>query len=298
MKLTIGIVTMNRAQQLKEALNSCLACILPAKTEFVIVDNASTDSTEAIAREILEKSPYKYKYYKMKENIGAGAGRNVYFKKAEGKYIYGCDDDAIIDYKKNPDFFLRAIKIMDNNPKIATLATQIYDRAWKANRQHISGPKITEGIYKCKMFCGGSHFLRKDFFSRPPYLHNKYGYVELPPSLMTMDQGRLNVFCPELLVIHNPKVNKWDYSNADNQKLLITECAVPYAIKKMMYPIITRPVIYLLYKQRCRKYLKNDKMRNETKYMIQETILNCNINYRMKIRTIIEMYHDFGICIF
>ena len=49
-KLSIGVVTMNRAAQLKEALESCLACQLPAKTEFIIIDNASTDNTEEIVK--------------------------------------------------------------------------------------------------------------------------------------------------------------------------------------------------------------------------------------------------------
>ena len=44
MDLSICVVTMNRANQLKEALESCLACELPIKTEFVIIDNASCDN--------------------------------------------------------------------------------------------------------------------------------------------------------------------------------------------------------------------------------------------------------------
>ena len=43
MELTIALVTMNREKQLIKALNSCLSCELPDETEFVIVDNCSTD---------------------------------------------------------------------------------------------------------------------------------------------------------------------------------------------------------------------------------------------------------------
>ena len=35
--------------------------------------------------------------------------------------IYGMDDDAK-DFKNSPDFFVKSIKILDNNLKIAALA--------------------------------------------------------------------------------------------------------------------------------------------------------------------------------
>lgn len=55
---------------------------------------------------------------------------------------------------------------MDDNPRIAALATQIYDEAWKANRLEINGKKLSDDIYLCKMFCEGSHFLRRNFLKK------------------------------------------------------------------------------------------------------------------------------------
>ena len=46
MKLTIGLVTMNRERQVAEAIQSCLQSNLPNDTEFVVINNASTDNTE------------------------------------------------------------------------------------------------------------------------------------------------------------------------------------------------------------------------------------------------------------
>ena len=53
MKLTIAIITMNRAQQLKEAIESCFQSQLPQETEFVIIDNASTDDTQTVAHHVI-----------------------------------------------------------------------------------------------------------------------------------------------------------------------------------------------------------------------------------------------------
>ena len=95
---------MNRAMQLKEALESCLFCNLPAETEFVIVDNASSDNTEQLVKATLGNSNFKYYYDKLSENLGVGGGRNYAFDKARGKYVYMLDDDAVID-NANPDFY-------------------------------------------------------------------------------------------------------------------------------------------------------------------------------------------------
>lgn len=299
MELTIALVTMNREKQLIKALNSCLSCELPDETEFVIVDNCSTDNTEKAVKDFFSSCNYSYIYEKQSENIGAGAGRNRYFELASGKYIYGMDDDAVIDYRINPDFFIKAIKIMDKNPKIAALATQIYDEAWKSNRLEIRGKKIFDDIYLCKMFCEGSHFLRRDFFETVPYLPNKYGYEGLPPSLKIWNEQHINAFCPNLLAIHQPRVNKWDYKQNENYDLLINECAVPYAIKWMMYPKICRPLLRCIFVIRKNKYLKNvPGAENKVKSAVDDIITNYKLNYRIDVKTIIILYKNFGISIF
>jgi glycosyltransferase involved in cell wall biosynthesis len=298
-KLSICVVTMNRAIQLREALESCLACELPKQTEFIIIDNASTDETEDVVRKVLDNCSYSYYYEKLAENIGAGGGRNLYFLKAQGKYVYGMDDDAIIDYSKNSDFFIRAVEIMDANPTIVSLATQIYDKAWGCNRQSISGKEVIPGIYKCKMFSGGSHFLSKDFFKEPPYLSNKYGYEELPPSLRAYDAGKINAFFPDLLAIHQPIVDKWDYSKKDNYDLIINECAIPYAIKRIMYPNICGPILWLAFQIRCKKYLPNtEDAKSKAKKIVNDTIMNYRMTYKIKLSTIVQLYKDFGPSIF
>ena len=78
-KLAIGLVTMNRERQVLEAIQSCLHSNLPAETEFVVIDNASMDNTEAVVRAILDSSGYPYVYHKTVSNLGAGGGENPLF---------------------------------------------------------------------------------------------------------------------------------------------------------------------------------------------------------------------------
>ncbi len=297
MKLSICVITMNRALQLHEAIESCLKCNLPEETEFVIIDNASTDDTENIVKKIFSSGNFSWYYEKMEKNLGVGGGRNYAFQKANGEYIYALDDDAVISEDEN--FFLKAIGILDSNNNIVTLTTQIYDTVWEKDRVEKSGPLIAEDLYACKMFCGGSHFLRKPFFEGVPYLPNKYGYEEIPPSLRVMNSGKLNVFCSSLLAIHRPAIDKWDWSDEKNQSLLINGIAAQYAIMKMMYPKIFHVLLWTATEVRIFRTLKcvKDK-RKKFKHEVKEIIENYYISDKIKIKTVFKMIKMFGLSAF
>ncbi|MBO5315039.1 MAG: glycosyltransferase [Clostridia bacterium] len=299
MRLSICVITMNRAEQLKEALGSCLACELPKETEFVVIDNASTDHTEQAVRETLGECGYPYYYEKLSENLGVGGGRNYAYEKACGEYAYMLDDDAVIDSEKDDRFFIKAVEILDSQTDIVTLTTQIYDTAWKKDRVETRGPAVSDGLYKCLMFCGGSHFLRRSFYKEPPYLPNKYGYEEIPPSLRAMNAGKLNAFCPSLLIIHKPAVNKWDFNDEKNHALLVKGISLPYAIKSMMYPKVALPFLKLAAKRRIKMYLQNVKDGDaKVKEAARRFCEEYPIKEKISLFTVFRMFKDFKLSIF
>lgn len=299
MKLSICVITMNRAAQLKEALESCLACELPSDTEFVVIDNASTDNTEQIVRDTLDNCGYSYYYEKMSENLGCGGGRNYAYGKACGEYAYMLDDDAVIDTEKNPDFFVRGLAVMEENPDIVTLTTQIYDTVWERNHLEATGQALADGLYRCFMFCGGSHYLRRSFYAESPYVPNKYGYEEIPPSLFAFDAGKINAFFTEVRIIHKPAINKWDYNDEKNHALLVKGIAIPYAIKKMMYPLVFRPILSLAHIRRISSYMAHVP---NAKSRVNEAVKNFSKEYpikeKIKISTVLRMVKDFKLSAF
>ena len=299
MKLSICVITMNRADQLREALLSCLKCELQKQTEFVVIDNASTDNTADVVREVLDNSRYPYYYEKLAENIGVGGGRNYAYGKTSGDFVYVLDDDAVIDYENTPHFFKYAIEIFVKHSNIATLTTQIYDTAWKKNRLETGKKKISNDLFKCQMFCGGSHFLRKSFFESAPYLPNKYGYEEIPPSLYAIDNGKVNAFCPSLLIVHKPVVDKWGLKNEQNYELLIKTLALQYAIKKMIYPRVFATLLKLALKKRIRKYTKNflDAKKRVYKF-VQDFNNEKYVLDKISFSTVIKMIFDFKLSVF
>lgn len=297
MKLSIAVITMNRVHQLMEALDSCLACNLPNNTEFVVIDNASTDDTEQAVKAKLNNCGYSYYYEKLPENLGVGGGRNHAYDKTNGDYVYVLDDDAIIS-PDNLDFFKNAIEILDNHPEIATLTTQIYDEAWQRNRVENHTKKLSDNLFKMMMFSGGSHFLRKSFFVTTPYFSNKYGYEEIIPSCRVRDAGLQNAFCPNLLIIHKPKIDKWNYTDKDNS-ILVRGFAIMYVIKSKLYPRIFKPMIYLIYRFRRFKYARGvNNARKIAKDVTLQTKTQAKGLRRIKIKTVTKMFKDFGLSVF
>ncbi len=295
--LSICVITMNRANQLIEALTSCVNCKLPENTEFVIIDNASTDNTKDVVSDFFSQYSYPHYYEKLAENKGVGGGRNYAYNKASGKYVYMLDDDAYID-ENNKDFFIKAVERFEGNDKIITLTTQIYDNKWKQNRVSVSGVPMYENVHKVYMLCGGSHFLRKSFFEKNPYFGNKYGYEEIVPSMQVVDADCINACDLELLVIHNPLIDKWDYGKSQNLDILISAYATPYAIKKMLYPAIFKPILFFFYALRKTKYIKDKKVRKKANKLCRQIAKEYQIEKKVKVKTVVKQFIDFGISIF
>ena len=89
--ISVIIPTYNRADLLPRAVRS--ACGQTYRNlEILIVDDASADNTEEVAR-VLEKEDARVRYVKRKENGGANAARNTGTQESKGEYIALLDSD-------------------------------------------------------------------------------------------------------------------------------------------------------------------------------------------------------------
>jgi len=93
--VSIIIPTYNRAGIIGETLESIIKQSF-SDWECIIVDDGSTDSTEAVVKEYTEKDS-RFKYYRRPHEIikGANSCRNYGFKKSAGKYINWFDSDDL-----------------------------------------------------------------------------------------------------------------------------------------------------------------------------------------------------------
>lgn len=102
--ISVIICTYNRALYLHEALTSLVEQEFDkAKFEIIVVNNNSTDNTEAVCRDFISKYPDQNIYYYNEQQQGSSPARNKGAKEAKGRLFIFMDDDAVAekDYLRN-----------------------------------------------------------------------------------------------------------------------------------------------------------------------------------------------------
>lgn len=141
--VSIIMPSYNTENFIDEAINSVLNQT-HKNWELIIVDDASTDSTDKVVEKFLNDR--RIHYIKNKENYGAAISRNFAIKQAKGKWIAFLDSDDIW----MPQKLERQINFMIKNKYSFSYANYIeIDEESEATGKMISGPnKITKtGMY-------------------------------------------------------------------------------------------------------------------------------------------------------
>ncbi|MBE9222983.1 glycosyltransferase family 2 protein [Cyanobacterium stanieri LEGE 03274] len=112
LSISVVICTYNREAYLKDALNSLLNQDLE-DYEIVVVDNASTDNTATIVKELLGDNPQlKYVY---EPTLGLSVARNTGVKSTTGDIVAYLDDDAIAP----PQWLKTLLRVFENDDQVA-----------------------------------------------------------------------------------------------------------------------------------------------------------------------------------
>ncbi|MBO0357375.1 glycosyltransferase family 2 protein [Hymenobacter sp. BT186] len=95
--LTIAIPTFNRAGYLYKCLQSLLGqveCDIENDIEIVVSDNASTDNTCEVVRDINKCK--NFYYYRNEENLGMDGNFLACYRYAKGKFVWIFSDDDLL----------------------------------------------------------------------------------------------------------------------------------------------------------------------------------------------------------
>lgn len=92
--VTVVVPTYNRAVSLADTLDRLLGQDYPTdRLDLVIVDNSSTDDTEAVVQTAQRRSPFPLRYFR-KENRGPAAARNFGIAQSGGEIVGFTDSDC------------------------------------------------------------------------------------------------------------------------------------------------------------------------------------------------------------
>lgn len=95
-ELTVGIPTYNGSDYIRNCIESIVNQLHQGDkygVEILISDNASTDGTDKIVKQYIEKYPYLFRYYRNRNNLGGDRNVDNIFKKARGNFVWLMGDD-------------------------------------------------------------------------------------------------------------------------------------------------------------------------------------------------------------
>lgn len=118
--LTIGIKALNEGNNIAHTLEYAVAAARLAGGEVLLADSGSEDATVEIAN----RYPVRIVQLAHRGERCCGAGAQMAFQHARGRYFYLLDGDMRID----PDFLPRAIAYLDAHPDVAGVGGQLRER--------------------------------------------------------------------------------------------------------------------------------------------------------------------------
>ncbi len=127
-KASVVICTFNRVDYIRLAVESLTHQTIPTdQFEIIVVDNASTDATPEVIKELLPAiSNLKYIY---EDKQGLSHARNRGTKESEGEIVVFLDDDAIAE----PEFLEAHLRSFTKDPSPIATGGRIYLR-WPIER--------------------------------------------------------------------------------------------------------------------------------------------------------------------
>ena len=108
--VSVIVPTYNRLPLLKETISSILSQTFTF-FELIIVDNMSSDGTEAFVKSIDDE---RVRYFRNPNNGVIAVNRNLGIRNARGRFIAFCDDDDLWVEDK----FKTQVEFMDSNPDV------------------------------------------------------------------------------------------------------------------------------------------------------------------------------------
>ncbi|HEY6871435.1 MAG TPA: glycosyltransferase family 2 protein [Geobacteraceae bacterium] len=114
--LTIAIPTYNGARTIARALETVLPQLGP-EAEVLVSDNASTDGTAAVVREIAARNP-RARYFLNETNVGFDRNVDLCLQRARGAFVWLISDDDILCREGAVDQVLQVIR---SHPEVAVI---------------------------------------------------------------------------------------------------------------------------------------------------------------------------------
>src|SRR5262245_14313695 len=110
MRISIIVPAYNNPQELRECLSALLASAY-TDSEIIVVDDASTDDTPAVATRM------GVRVFRLERNSGPAAARNYGARQAAGDILFFVDADVVVV----PGAVSHVVKVLEEHPDFAAM---------------------------------------------------------------------------------------------------------------------------------------------------------------------------------
>lgn len=141
--LSVMVVAWNVEAYIEECLESCAGQV-PGGHEVIVVHNASSDATLAMAQRVADRHPGLFRIVDNERNVGLGEGRNQGMRVAHGRYWLFLDGDdrfqpdalvriAEVLAARSPELLVINFARLDERTKAVTPSrqTHLLDEGWR-----------------------------------------------------------------------------------------------------------------------------------------------------------------------
>jgi len=134
-RISVVMIFFNSERYIKEAIDSVLAQTF-TDFELLLVDDGSTDTSTAIARDYVDRYPTRVRYleHERHANRGMSATRNLGLRNAVGEFVALIDSDDVW----RPDKLAGQLRIMELHPGLGMVCGTVrYWESWAGGEDRI-----------------------------------------------------------------------------------------------------------------------------------------------------------------
>lgn len=198
--VSIVILSYNRKGDLEANLRQLLAMVSDLGCELIVVDNASTDGSAEVIRDMLANVPGARAFLNG-DNLGVAGGRNTGWRAASREFILNIDDDTIITVEA----VAALLSFMRKRHDVGVVSPRILHARTKALQCDFGNAECPVGN-----FHGACHMLRASLVKKVG-LNDKacsFGGEELDYSIRARAAGFDIAYTPDATVLHNNHVRQ------------------------------------------------------------------------------------------
>lgn len=181
-KVSVIVPTFNRAAILRETLGSILCQTFP-DFELIVVDNESTDGTEAVVRSFADP---RIRYFRHANGGIVAVNRNFGMAAARGEYIAFCDDDD----QWMPEKLARQLEAFARDGGLGLVCTNAVDFDGQRERGIRVTRKLRPRDFSFEGLARGSYIINSSVMVRKRAIE-EVGPMDESPEIFTAEDFEL-----------------------------------------------------------------------------------------------------------